>query len=80
MTPGILDRLFIDPPYLSLQVGESYNLSISGFDALGNSVPVDQHQLTWSIDPQVVSIDQNGRLIVNNPKLTMGITLASGWE
>ena len=70
VTPGVLDRLFIDPPYLSLQVGESHNLSISGFDALGNSVPVDQHQLTWSINPQVISIDQNGRLTANNPQLT----------
>ena len=70
VTPGILDRLFIDPPYLSIQVGDSCNLSISGFDVLGNSVPVDQHQLTWSIDPQVIIINQSGRLTATKAKNT----------
>ena len=70
VTPGILDRLVLNPPYLSMQVGESYNLSISGFDASGNSVPVDQHQLTWSINPQAIIIDQNGQLTAKAAKTT----------
>ena len=70
VTPGILDRLVLDPPYLSMQVGESYNLSVFGFDALGYSVPVDQHQLTWSINPQVLVVNQGGRLTAKTAKTT----------
>ncbi len=48
VTPGVLDALGIFPAYVTLRTGESQRFRLSGADAFGNSVPIDQYKPQWS--------------------------------
>ena len=44
VTQSVLDSLTIQPPYLTIYVGESFHLSLAGVDAFGNPVSVNAHR------------------------------------
>ena len=55
VTPGVLDALDIYPAYVTLQTGESVQFRLSGADAFGNSVPIDQYTPVWSSATELIA-------------------------
>ncbi len=59
VTQGVLDSLMIYPPVLTLFVGESFPLSVSGTDAYGNPISMAGNKPIWSVTSPQSNQDNN---------------------
>jgi len=71
---GELQSLRLNPDGVNIPTGTEFRLGISGLDDSGETIPLDEYRIEWSIESGDASIDGEGRITIG---FTPGQIIAS---